>query len=172
MCPSSEVLWPAKIFLPPSGTCAKTIAIATWFMLVHWGHVSTSAYSNLLSERSENATGFPRTMLHCWPQLEEYWEGLGEVPEAAQQCTTGYSMNCCHTYISWHPFLSPRPLEIGFFASLGLGLFICATGLNWFIFERAATGFCDGIVNLFTTVDVSTRIFNHYIYLFTDLLME
>ena len=38
-------------------------------------------------------------------------------------------------------------------------------GLHLFLFEESATGFCDGILSLFTTVSDSTRIFNYDIYL-------
>lgn len=54
-------------------------------------------------------------------------------------------------------------------SSPGLSLFICAMGRKLFIFEHSATGFCDGVVNLFTTVNISSRIFNHYIYLLSYL---
>lgn len=52
--------------------------------------------------------------------------------------TQGAVMNCCHGYISWHPFLSPTPLQMCFITSPGLSLFICARGLKLFIFEHSA----------------------------------
>lgn len=80
---------------PPSG--AEIIALASWIMSAHSGHVSTPAGSHLASERNQNIKGFPRMILRCWPQVEEYWEwvGVGEGGLESGSCLT------IHKGLSW-----------------------------------------------------------------------
>lgn len=161
-------------FFPPSGTCAKTIALASWIMLAHSG---TFLRPHLLvTTLLRRETRMPRDLPErsfvadpSWKNIENEWVwGRGVGILKLLNNTQGTVLWIAVMFTSAGTLFSPLdPFE--YVSSPGLSFFICVMGRKLFIFEHSATGFCDGVVNLFTTVNISSRIFNRYIYLLSYL---